>query len=95
VSGADPLAAIHVAVNRIRPDLVEQPFLPAQRLALADAYTAGSACANGLDETGRIDAGQLADLVVLDRDLDAVLPGELAQLRVEQTFVGGRRVYGV
>ena len=96
VTSADPLAAIHVAVNRIRPDLAEEPFLPAQRLALADAvaaYTSGSAHANGLDETGRIDTGQLADLVVLDHDLGAVLPGELAQVRVEQTYVGGQRVY--
>jgi predicted amidohydrolase YtcJ len=97
VSSPDPLAAIHVAVNRIRPDLSYEPFLPEQRLALADAvaaYTSGSAFANHLDGTGTIRPGYLADLVVLDHDLDVIAPAQLSAVRVDRTYVGGRCVYG-
>ncbi len=49
---------------------------------------------NHLDDTGSIRAGALADLVVLDRDLYAAPPEEIAGTRVLATYVGGRRVYG-
>jgi predicted amidohydrolase YtcJ len=50
---------------------------------------------NHLDhETGTIANGFLADLVVLDRDPFAGPPEEIGSTRVEQTFVGGRRVFG-
>ncbi|MEU8577669.1 amidohydrolase [Streptomyces asoensis] len=99
VSSPDPLAAVHVAVNRIAPDAPEGTpvFLPAQRLDLASAlaaYTAGSAYVNHLDDTtGSITPGKSADLVVLDRDPFAGPPGEIAATRVAQTFVEGTRVY--
>jgi predicted amidohydrolase YtcJ len=98
VSSADPIQGIHVAVNRRLPAAPEGTpvFLPGQRLDLGSAlaaYTAGSAYANHLDDTGTIAAGKLADLVVLDRDPFAGPPGDIATTRVEQTFAGGRRVY--
>lgn len=97
VSSPDPLAGIHVAVNRVEPGGdPERVFLPEQRLDLATAlaaYTAGSAHVNGLDDAGSLRPGHLADLVVLDRDPFAAPPGEIADARVEQTFVGGSRVY--
>ncbi|MFD3376359.1 MULTISPECIES: amidohydrolase [unclassified Streptomyces] len=99
VSSPDPLAALHVAVNRVVPDAPEgtPAFLPDQKLdlgAAVAAYTAGSAHANHLDDiTGSITVGRLADLVVLDRDPFAGPPEEIAATRVLQTFVDGRRVY--
>ena len=57
------------------------------------AYTAGSAYVNHLDDTGTIQPGKLADLVVLDRDPFAGPGEEIAATRVLQTFVGGQRVY--
>ncbi len=98
VSSADPIQGIHVAVNRRLPHAPEGTpvFLPEQRLDLGTAlaaYTAGSAYANHLDDTGTIAAGKLADLVVLDRDPFAGPPEAIAETRVEQTFVGGVRVY--
>jgi predicted amidohydrolase YtcJ len=97
VSSPDPLRGIHVAVNRVAPDADGAPaFLPAERLALTEAftaYTAGSAYVNHLDETGEVRAGALADLVVLDRDPFAVPPEGIARTRVALTFVGGREVY--
>jgi predicted amidohydrolase YtcJ len=98
VSSPDPMQGIHVAVNRRLPGAPEAipVFLPEQRLDLGTAlaaYTAGSAYANHLDDTGTVEAGKLADLVVLDRDPFAGPPEDIATTRVEQTFVGGRRVH--
>ncbi|MEU7563769.1 amidohydrolase [Streptomyces eurythermus] len=100
VSSPDPLQGIHVAVNRVAPDAPAGTpvFLPGERIGLHDAltaYTAGSAYANHLDhETGTVAEGFLADLVVLDRDPFAGPPEEIGATRVEQTFVGGQRVFG-
>ncbi|MFB6435525.1 amidohydrolase [Streptomyces sp. NPDC056411] len=98
VSSPDPLAALHVAVNRRVPeDPPSAPaFLPEQRIDLGAAlaaYTAGSAYVNHLDETGTIQPGKLADLVVLDRDPFDGPTDAIATTRVLQTFVGGRRVH--
>ncbi|MFC9342205.1 amidohydrolase [Streptomyces sp. NPDC057020] len=97
VSSPDPLAGIHVAVNRREPGTAdERVFLPEQRLdpstALA-AYTAGSAHVNGHDDAGALRPGNLADLVVLDRDILTGPPEEIAAARVERTYVGGRLVH--
>jgi predicted amidohydrolase YtcJ len=100
VSSADPWEGVHVAVNRSLPPgdpyHDPRPFLPSQRLSLADAltaYTAGSAYVNHLDETGTIAVGQLADLVVLDRDPFAGDPAAIASTRVSATYVEGELVY--
>jgi len=96
VSSPDPLQGIHVAVNRVEPGGAGPVFLPGERLDLAaavTAYTAGSAYANHLDDTGRITAGALADLVVLDRDPFAAPPEEIAETQVALTYVGGTGVY--
>ncbi|WP_327668725.1 MULTISPECIES: amidohydrolase [unclassified Streptomyces] len=99
VSSPDPLQGIHVAVNRVLADAPARTpvFLPEQRIGLADAlsaYTSGSAYVNHLDaDTGVIAAGCLADLVVLDRDPFAGPATEIGATCVEQTFVGGQRVF--
>jgi len=96
VSSPDPLQGIHVAVNRVEPGSAGPVFLPGERIGLAEAltaYTAGSAYANHLDDTGRVAAGALADLVVLDRDPFAAPPEEIAETRVAHTYVGGAEVY--
>ncbi len=100
VSSANPLWGIHVAVNRVLPpgegDPAAGPLLPGQALSLAEAmaaYTAGSAYVNTLDETGAIEPGYLADLVVLDRDPFAGPPGGIAGTTVALTFVEGAQVF--
>ncbi|HMM82782.1 MAG TPA: amidohydrolase [Terrimesophilobacter sp.] len=98
VSTPDPLAAIHIGVNRTL-DPANAPPLGGveQRLTLADAltaYTFGSAFVNGLEgDTGRIQAGYLADLVVIDRNLFAFPTAQIGQARVRLTLSGGRVVY--
>ena len=49
---------------------------------------------NHADETGRIEAGALADLAILDRDPFAGPPDEIAQARVRATYVEGECVFG-
>ena len=96
VSSPDPIQGMHVAVNRVGPGGDADVFYPEQRLDLASAlaaYTSGTAYVNHLDDTGSIAVGNLADLAVLDRDPFAGPPAEICQTTVEQTFVGGRRVY--
>ncbi|SCF58252.1 amidohydrolase [Streptomyces sp. Ncost-T10-10d] len=97
VSSPDPLAGIHVAVNRMQPGATDgRVFLPEQRLDLATAvasYTAGSAHVNGTDDAGTLRPGHLADLVVLDRDIFTNPAEEIHTARVLQTYVGGALVH--
>ncbi len=45
-------------------------------------------------ETGSLEAGKLADMAVLDQNILAVEPVDIAKTRVVMTFVDGRLVYG-
>jgi predicted amidohydrolase YtcJ len=108
VSSADPLAEMHIAVNRrvgtdhpglagAGPRATEEAFLPHERLDLATsiaAFTMGSAYVNHLDDvTGSIEVGKYADLAVVDRDLFAHPVDEIANTQVDATFVEGIPVY--
>ena len=59
------------------------------------AYTAGSAWANFLEnETGSLEVGKRADVVVFDRDLTAISnPSDLLEATVAQTISNGDVVY--
>lgn len=101
VSSPDPVAGIHVAVNRTLYDKPgragSEPFLPEQALTLEQAfaaYTSGSAHVNHLDETGSLAPGMLADLAVLDRDPFTGPADEIGAARVVATYVEGERVFG-
>ena len=104
VSSANPLWEMHTAVNRTIPPGYpyggtgeEEPFLPAERIDLAAAlaaFTVGSAYVNHAElETGSIEAGKQADLVVLDRNLFAHPVEEIALAQVDLTIVNGAVVH--
>jgi hypothetical protein len=105
VSSPDPLAEMHVAVNRtVVPGYAygggeagDEPFLPGERVGLPAAiaaFTIGSAYVNHLDgETGSIEPGKRADLAVLDRDLFVHPVTELAEARTDLTIIDGAVVY--
>ena len=58
------------------------------------AFTIGSAYVNHLDaDTGTLEVGKLADLVVLDRDLCAPGSGPIGDAKVIGTFVEGVAVH--
>jgi predicted amidohydrolase YtcJ len=98
VSTPDPLKEIQVAITRVSNDEPEEPaFLPDERLDLAtalEAFTKGSAFVNRLDgDTGTIEVGKAADLVVLDHNLFEADPSQVGQARVLITLIEGRPVY--
>jgi predicted amidohydrolase YtcJ len=89
---------MELAVNRVwHEHRGSKVFLPDERLPLIDAltaFTAGTAYINHLeDETGSLEPGKLADLVVLDRDLFDRSAGEIGDARVVATFIEGAAVY--
>ena len=98
VSTPDPLLEMEIAVTRVSDDSrgEREPFLPHERLELVDAltaFTAGSAYANHLDETGTLAVGKLADLAIIDRDLFDEAAGPIGEASVLATFVDGVLVH--
>jgi predicted amidohydrolase YtcJ len=98
VSTPNPLEIVEVAVTRVEhPNRDTEPMLPEEALDLETAIAAstrGSAYVNFLeDETGSIEPGKLADLVVLDRDLFDPGAGPVGDARVLLTLVEGEAVY--
>lgn len=105
VSSPDPLAEMHVAVNRQMPPGYlyggtgpdEEPFLREERVDVRtaiEAFTIGSAYVNhNDDQTGSSEAGKRADLVILSANLLADPPEAIGEATVEMTLVDGAVVY--
>ncbi len=94
----DPLVAIQRAVLRRDPaDPSEPPLWPEEAVTVEQAvesFTANGAYAMGVEgETGSIEVGKAADLVVLDRDILSIPAEEITDANVELTVFGGRPVY--
>ncbi|MCY3020935.1 MAG: amidohydrolase family protein [Planctomycetota bacterium] len=90
-----PLEAIRIGVTRLGiADGVKEVFLPAERVALwtlLDCYTANAAFVEFLYEAaGSLEAGRLADIVVLDRNLFEVPAEEIHTAKVQLTVCEGR-----
>jgi adenine phosphoribosyltransferase len=90
VEAPDPFANMAFAIS---PDdaSVQQNVTPQQALA---AYTsAGATAAFAEAQTGRIAPGLYADFILVDRDPLAATPEQLRNMLVNETWVGGQRVY--
>ncbi len=99
VSSMNPLDAIEVAVTRQDPDGNRPDVLNEQQRVSLDsmlaAYTIhGAWLMHQEADTGSIEVGKYADLVVLDHDLFDMPPAEINTTQVLYTFFGGRVVYG-
>ena len=99
VTSANPLLAIEVAVTRLEPDgNTTDPLLPNEAIDLATAIraaTLGSAYGNFLnEETGSIEVGKLADLIVIDKNLFNLPSSDISEARVLLTLFGGEIVFG-
>lgn len=99
VSSANPLEQIEVAVRRADPTRADgEVFIPDQRLPLPEAiaaFTINAAYVNGAErETGSIEVGKSADLVVLDRNLFAIEPAAISDTKVVLTLFEGKPVHG-
>ena len=99
VSSVNPLDAIEVAVTRKdvgAPDDAPS-WLPEQRLDLETAiaaYTNGGAYVAFEDDSGSLEAGKRADLIVLDRNVFELPARQIHEARVLWTLADGREVFG-
>jgi predicted amidohydrolase YtcJ len=96
VEPISPFRGLYAATTRTSEN-GKQEYYPDQKISMDQAiaaYTTGSAFAEFAEkEKGLIAAGMLADFVVLDRDVTAVVPQKLLQTKVVRTVVGGKTVY--
>ena len=81
-------------MTRLDPDgKTDEPLGENEEINLAQAienYTLNSAYVNFLDvDTGSIEIGKLADIIVLDRNLFDVPASEINQVRVIATLFRG------
>jgi predicted amidohydrolase YtcJ len=98
VSSMNPLLGIEVGVTRRDPDGAPGPaWIPEERVDLATmlaGYTRDAARVNFIeDETGTLEVGKAADLVVLARDLFAIPPDEIGETSVLLTMFEGKIIY--
>ncbi len=94
LSPVDPCLTLRTATTRLMHGS-EDVLGPFQQLTLAQALrtvTVTPAAHVGLEgRVGALRPGMLADLVVLDRDPRATAPERLGEIRVLETWLGGRR----
>jgi predicted amidohydrolase YtcJ len=99
VESPNPFLGIHAAVTRRRADGSPgaDGWHPEQRLTVEEAiegFTTGPAYAAYAEtRQGRLAAGSLADLIVLEKDPFTCDPDELGTLRPLATMVGGEWVW--
>ncbi len=98
VAPLDPLSGIYAAVTRATTDGKNPDgWIPEQRIGVEDAlsaYTFGSACASrDENDNGTLEPGKLADVIVLSKNPLRIPPGELNDLKVVLTVVGGKIIY--
>jgi predicted amidohydrolase YtcJ len=94
----NPLEAIEVGITHRPPDQPTQAtWHPAERVDLPTMlamYTIAAAYTSHREkETGSIEVGKLADLVVLNRNLFRMPPGEIHSVRVVRTLLEGKTVF--
>lgn len=100
VTELNPLRGIFRAVTRLTDDYEpEGGFSPGEKLSVHDslrAYTYGSALAEGREkELGTLEAGKLADMVVLENNVFECAYDKDAMFNMDvlMTVVGGKTVY--
>ena len=103
VTGVAPLDGLETAVTHRYPggrDPEGQPdtaWIPGERVTLRqalEAYTVNGAwLVHDEHQRGTLEAGKLADLVVLGGDLGKTVPLDIHGLGVDLTMVGGQVVY--
>jgi len=94
----DPVIAIQLGVTRANlEDEQEEILWPAERVDLAEmvtSFTYNGAYANFLEnETGSLEVGKQADLVVLDHNLFEIPVVEISRTKALLTMVAGKQVY--
>ncbi len=98
VAPATPLEGIYAAITRRTLDGKNPDgWVPEQKITVEEAlraYTIDAAYASFEEGIkGTLVPGKLADFVVLDRDITAIDPVEIWDMKVRQTWVGGKKVF--
>ncbi len=98
VSSMNPLDAIQVAITRkALDDPDSRSWIPEELVDLPTilaAYTINGAFLNNQEDlTGSLEEGKAADLVVLDRNLFVIPPGDIHKAKVLLTLLEGKEVY--
>ncbi len=98
VGPLDPWARMGFLVSRVRPDDPESgPFFPQNAITAEEvirASTLGPAHVIGVEnETGSIEVGKFADMIVLDRDITTIEPTDIKNTKVLRTVFAGEEVY--
>jgi predicted amidohydrolase YtcJ len=93
-----PLEGIYAAVTRrTLDDKHPDGWVPQQKITVEEAlraYTSDAAYAEFAEKRkGTLEAGKLADFVLLDRDLTRIPAPEIRNVRVLATVVGGEMVF--
>lgn len=98
IESTNPFYGLHAAVTR-----TDHANLPAggwhaeQAMTLLEAFrafTLDAAYAEHQEKTlGTLEKGKWADFILVDRDLFTIAPADIWKIKVEQTWVAGKRVY--
>ncbi len=92
----NPFFGMWITLQR-QPRWTEAVLHREQRLSREEAirlYTINNAFLTfSEDEKGSLEAGKLADLIVLDRDILTCPLDQVRDIEVEQTYLGGKAVY--
>ncbi|MEO8132133.1 MAG: amidohydrolase, partial [Bryobacteraceae bacterium] len=100
VAPPTPLEGIYAAVTRkTLDDKNPGGWVPEQKIKVEEAlraYTADAAYGQFTESRkGTLQAGKLADFVLIDRDLTTIPPAEIRDAKVRLTVVGGRVIIEV
>ncbi|HEX7644067.1 MAG TPA: amidohydrolase [Burkholderiaceae bacterium] len=98
VESDNPFFGIYAAVMRMdREGNPAGGWHPEQKMTLLEAFrafTLDAAYAQHAEHTqGSLEAGKWADFIVIDQDLFNIKPADIWKIKVEQTWVGGKRVF--
>lgn len=97
VTDPDPLHMIEMAVTRKTWKEEDYILAPEERISVESAIRAvtinGAWQMNSEKEVGSLEAGKLADFVILDKDPRKVEPDTIKDISVLETWMDGKRVY--
>lgn len=98
VAPADPIQGVYAALTRQTLDGAHpKGWVPSEKITVEQAlvaYTRNAAYASCEESLkGTLEAGKLADIVILDGDITQIAPADIRKIRVSRTIVGGETVY--
>jgi predicted amidohydrolase YtcJ len=95
----NPMRGLHACVTRQLPNGTPAGgWQPQEKISIDEcirAYTVGAAYAEFEEaKKGQLAPGQLSDVIVLSADVTKIPAGDILNVKVLNTIVGGRVVYG-